>query len=133
MVENLPPAKLNKFENWIINSAEARREYVAFMDMSSSLVHYADEIVTDDDISDDEDSVSENKLVRFIRPIMGIAALLVFGLTIFNFPDSSLESKDSSQITDREVFDDTSSISIPEKLFSQFSLIATSVGMQMQS
>ena len=69
--KNLPPAKLNRLENWIINSAEARREYVAFMDMSSSLIHYADEIVTDDDISDDEDSVSENKLVRFIRPIMG--------------------------------------------------------------
>ena len=125
--KNLPPAKLNRLENWIINSAEARREYVAFMDMSSSLVHYADEIVTDDDISDDEDSVSENKLVRFIRPIMGIAALLVFGLTIFNFPDSSLESKDSSQITDREVLDDTSSISIPEKTV--FAVLTNSVGL----
>ena len=128
MVEkNLPPAKLNRLENWIINSVEARREYVAFMDMSSSLIHYADEIVTDDDISDDEDSVSENKLVRFIRPIMGIAALLVFGLTIFNFPDSSLESKDSSQITDREVLDDTSSISIPEKTV--FAVLTNSVGL----
>ena len=50
--------------------------------MSSSLVHYADEIVTDDDISDDEDSVSENKIVLFFPPIMGIAALLIFAFTI---------------------------------------------------
>ena len=33
--KNLPPSKIRRLENWLIDSKEARYEYVAFMDMSS--------------------------------------------------------------------------------------------------
>ena len=125
--KNLPPDKLKRLENWLINSAEVRHEYVAFMDMSSSLVHYADEIVTDDDISDDEDSVSENKIVLFFPPIMGIAALLIFVFTIFNFPDFSSDANDSNQITQGDVLDDAPSVSKTEKTV--FAVLTNSVGL----
>ena len=44
---NLSPAKKAKLERWIMESDEVRRRYVYFMDMSSSLVHFADELISD--------------------------------------------------------------------------------------
>jgi hypothetical protein len=79
--KNLPPKKLKKLESWLLESPDARREYVSFMDMSSSLAHYAEEIVTDEDESDQQDTSSANTIIQFVRPSLAIAALLVIGFT----------------------------------------------------
>ena len=82
--KNLPPAKLKCLEEWLLNSSQARQEYVAFMDMSTSLAHYAEEIVVDEDDLQDELDASDNKLIRFFRPILAIAAILVIAFTLLN-------------------------------------------------
>ena len=83
-----------------IEFLEARQEYVAFMDMSSSLAHYADEIVVDEDDLEDELDASDNKLVRFFRPILGIAAILVIAFTFLNYKNQFGVLKDSVAIDD---------------------------------
>ena len=55
------------------------------MDMSSSLAHYAEEIVTDEDESDLQDTSPVNNIIHYFRPALAIAALFVIGFTLFNF------------------------------------------------
>ena len=60
-----------------MENEEVRKHYIEFMDMSSSLHHFAEELVGDDIESEpDEKSVS---LVNFIKPIFAVAAIVVFG------------------------------------------------------
>ena len=127
--KNLPPYKLKRLEDLLINCEEARHAYVSFMDMSSSLAHYAEEIVTDEDILDEDenDVESDNKLVRYFRPFLGVAALIVFTLTIVNFYNFNLESHEINQMTNGELFDDNSSSSISEK--TAFAVFTHSVGL----
>ena len=83
------------------------------MDMSSSLVHYADERLSDE--TEEEEGLSKGeKIVRFIRPIALVAALLVAG---FYLPRSLVDDKatgsavgssslaDPSQISDDVIVD----------------------------
>ena len=95
---NLPPIKLKRLENWILESPIVRREYVSFMDMSSSLSHYAEEIVSDEDEISDEDCEQENKTIKFFRPFLGIAALFILSLTLFNFMSHNFSEQDLSLI-----------------------------------
>ena len=67
---NLPPAKLKRLEDWLLSSEEVRQKYVTFMDMSSSLSHYAEEIVTDDDNTEEDEEVYQKNLIRFSRPLL---------------------------------------------------------------
>jgi hypothetical protein len=85
---NLSPSKKARLEEWIVESDEVRRRYVYFMDMSSSLVHFADERISDETSEEEGLSVGE-KIVRFIRPVALIAALLVAG---FYLPRAFVES-----------------------------------------
>ena len=79
---NLSPANKAKLEKWIAQSDEARRRYVYFMDMSSSLAHFAEEILSDE-TEEDIGIATGEKILRFVRPALLIAALLVAG---FYFP-----------------------------------------------
>ena len=79
---NLSPANKAKLEKWIAQSDEARRRYVYFMDMSSSLAHFAEEILSDE-TEEDVGIATGEKILRFVRPVLLIAALLVAG---FYFP-----------------------------------------------
>ena len=45
---NLSPSRKAKLEKWIEESEEVRKTYIHFMDMSASLVHYADERLSDE-------------------------------------------------------------------------------------
>ena len=67
------------------NSEDARVQYVLFMDMSSSLRHYAEELVSDDFETDDDQEGLSSKVVLFSRRFLALAALLVFGF--FTFPN----------------------------------------------
>ena len=72
---NLPKSKVLELEEWILENEEVRKHYIEFMDMSSSLHHFAEELVGDDIESEpDEKSVS---LVNFIKPVFAGAAIVV--------------------------------------------------------
>ncbi len=91
--KNLPPTKLKRLEDWLLDSPAARREYVFFMDMSSSLAHYAEEIVTDEDGSDHEDLSTASNVLQFVKPLLAFAALLIIGLSLANFWNSPSGSR----------------------------------------
>ena len=74
---NLSKDKITRLENWIEDNEDVRMHYIEFMDMSSSLCHYADELISDD--TDDFPDDHQNNTVPFWRPILSIAAIIVFG------------------------------------------------------
>jgi len=78
---NLPKARLVRLEKWIADNDFVRREYVKFMDLNSSLRHYAEELVSDEI----EEFTKENspKLLPFLKPLFAIAAILVLGLFFY--------------------------------------------------
>lgn len=82
---NLPKDKLRKLEQWIEDNEEVRRYYIEFIDMSASLGHYAEELVSDE--TEDCITDSSNNLLSFWKPVAAVAALLTFGL--FFFKDSN--------------------------------------------
>ncbi|NBU85805.1 MAG: hypothetical protein EBS13_00495 [Verrucomicrobia bacterium] len=125
--KNLPPAKIKKLESWLLESPVARREYVSFMDMSSSLAHYAEEIVTDEDESDQQDTSPVNNIIHFFRPALAIAALFVIGFTLFNFWTSN---PDSTKPRQAEVpnLKQTPPATMPEE--SVFAVLTHTVGVQ---
>lgn len=92
---NLSPAKRARLEKWIVESDEVRRRYVYFMDMSASLFHFAEELISDETAEEKGLSAGE-KIVRFVRPVALIAALLVAG---FYLPRTFVENdKDSGGV-----------------------------------
>jgi hypothetical protein len=90
---NLSPAKRARLEQWIVESDEVRKRYVYFMDMSASLVHFAEELISDETSEEKRLSAGE-KIVRFVRPVALIAALLVAG---FYLPRTFVENDKDSQ------------------------------------
>ena len=75
---NLSPSRKAKLEKWIEESEEVRKTYVHFMDMSASLVHYADERLSDE--TEEPLPISPvDKITKFVRPALLIAALLIAG------------------------------------------------------
>ena len=56
---NLPKSKVLELEDWILEN-EKFKHYIEFMDMSSSLHHFAEELVGDD-IESEPDVCSVNK------------------------------------------------------------------------
>ncbi|MFP6854290.1 MAG: hypothetical protein VB980_00795, partial [Opitutales bacterium] len=46
---NLAGKRLRRLEEWLAESEAARRRYVRFMDLSSSLRHYAGECFSEED------------------------------------------------------------------------------------
>jgi ferric-dicitrate binding protein FerR (iron transport regulator) len=125
--KNLPPAKLTKLESWLLESPDARREYVSFMDMSSSLAHYAEEIVTDEDESDQHDTSPVNNIIHFVRPALAIAALFVIGFTLFNFWTSNPDSTKPRQ-AEVPTLEQTPPATLPEE--SVFAVLTHTVGVQ---
>ena len=125
--KNLPPKKLKKLESWLLESPDARREYVSFMDMSSSLAHYAEEIVTDEDESDQQDTSSANIIIQFVRPSLVIAALLVIGFTLINFWGSSPDSVKPVQ-SESTISEKSPPVTIPND--SVFAVLTHTVGVK---
>ena len=125
--KNLPPKKLKKLESWLLESPDARCEYVSFMDMSSSLAHYAEEIVTDEDESDQQHTSSANTIIQFVRPSLAIAALLVIGFTLINFLSSNRYSTNPVQ-SKTTISEKSSPVKIPNE--SVFAVLTHTVGVK---
>ena len=81
---NLAGKRLRRLEEWLSESEAARRRYVRFMDLSSSLRHYAEECFAEED--EDSEIASFNKegegLLRFFRPLAAIAAVLALAFVV---------------------------------------------------
>ena len=75
---NLSPSRKAKLETWIEESEEVRKIYVYYMDMSASLVHYADERLSDE-TEEPQLLSSFDKITKFVRPVLLVAALLIAG------------------------------------------------------
>ena len=82
---NLAGERRKRLEEWLAASDAARRHYVRFMDMSSSLCSYAEERLSDED---DEGTVpfeaDSGKLVRFFRPLAVAAGIAIVGFFGYN-------------------------------------------------
>ena len=81
LVENNLSIKQNARLHFLLeNSEDARIQYILFMDLSSSLRHYAEELVSDDFEVENVTEEFGSKMVSFSRYFLAIAAILVFGL-----------------------------------------------------
>ena len=84
--ETISEAQKLRLQNWLSDSKAARRRYVKFMDMNSSLQHYAAEFqgaIPDDD--DDPDAVGTDSHGfggEFLKPIALVACLAIIGFIV---------------------------------------------------
>lgn len=97
---NLPRDKLSELERWIGEDENVRMHYIEFMDMSSSLCHYADELISDDTESFVEEP---HNLIPFWKPILSIAAVIVMGLFLLQDFTRNEEGENSFQLVDKTV------------------------------
>ncbi len=96
---NLSQDQKSRLEHWLTDSAEARKFYVSYMDMSASLGYYADESLVD---TDKNENNSFHNILNFFQPWIPMAALLLFGLYLYNtFPGQQFgpleDTEDSTQ------------------------------------
>jgi ferric-dicitrate binding protein FerR (iron transport regulator) len=84
---NLAGERFRRLEDWLTESEAARRYYVRFMEMSAGLSHYAEERLSDEDVDDHESpDQDEGKLIRFVRPLLAVAAVLALGFLFLSSP-----------------------------------------------
>jgi len=130
---NLSFEQKRRLEGWLSKSAEARRIYVSFVDMSVSLSSYADESLSVKE--EPEDSSQIVKFINFIRPWLPMAAVLVVGVYLYsNLSYSSFSGNDTSGAVVKQ------SLSVPEyqSLYksdrtSPVAVLTKSVGLQWSS
>ena len=102
---NLSPSRKAKLEKWIAESEEVRKTYVCFMDMSASLVHYADERLSDE-TEEVVGNSSIDKIVMFVLPLTLVAALLIAGFYLPRaWVDREKIETDLKLIYDNEIID----------------------------
>ena len=104
---NLSHEQKRRLEDWLSKSAEARRIYVSFVDMSVSLSSYADESLS---VKEEPENRSQIvKFINFIQPWLPMAAVLVVGVYLYsNLSLSSFSGNDPRGAVDQK------SSSVPE-------------------
>ena len=119
---NLAGERRKRLEEWLAESDAARRHYVRFMDMSSSLCSYAEERLSDED---DEGVVpfepDSGKLVRFFRPLAVAAGIAIVGF--FGYK-SYLSSNNPNLISEKPSVENSES-----SVASSFALTSDTVGV----
>ena len=94
---NLAGERRKRLEEWLAESDAARRHYVRFMEMSASLCHYAEERISDEDEGEPVPFEEPSKLALFVRPLLAIAAMVLFAFVLFDSPfDFSTEKEKNS-------------------------------------
>ncbi|MEJ6621577.1 MAG: hypothetical protein QNL93_06500, partial [Opitutae bacterium] len=124
---NLPKDKLIRLENWISDNEEVRRYYVEFMDMSASLRHYAEELISDDTESSIEEK--SNNLISFWKPFLAVAAVLILGI-FFNqeFLNVSYNT-DAPKVVRNKESDPTGPVQRKEIIVDTVAVLTKSVGI----
>ena len=127
---NLPKHRLVRLENWISDNEEVRQYYIEFMDMSSSLRHYAEELISDDtDGADEEPSAN---IVSFWKPLFAIAALVVFGI-FFNHEIQNFSfSTDAPTLVNNKEEDSTAPTETPQVIVDTVAVLTKSVGVRWE-
>ena len=104
--KNLSQTQREKLEAILTQSEEARQIYVAYMDMSASLCHYADETLACDDADEESERTWGNQIIDFVQPLLPFAALFLLGAYIFqtyqpspDFQPSQLSTLESQEKT----------------------------------
>ncbi|MBT3666650.1 MAG: hypothetical protein HN548_04160 [Opitutae bacterium] len=123
---NLSKDKIAQLEQWIGENEDVRMHYIEFMDMSSSLCHYADELISDDT---DEFLDESSNSIPFWKPILSIAAVIVMGF--FFLQDFKLIKEDPSalQIVDNSSSDTSKPVFSDNIILDSVAVLTKSVGV----
>ena len=103
---NLSIKDKERLQKLLEDSDEARKHYIRFMDMSTSIAHYAEEVVG----GDSEDEVIlfplKEKMEKFLTPILAFAAAIAFGVYIsLNFTSTDFLTENDEFSADSEGLD----------------------------
>ena len=84
---NLSIKEKARLQTLLEESGWAREQYVRFMDMSASMGHYAEELIGDDFEKFGQPNLKDS-IVRFVSPILSIAATIAVAFYLFTkFPE----------------------------------------------
>ncbi len=130
---NLSHDQKRRLEDWLSKSAEARRIYVSFVDMSVSLSSYADESLS---VKEEPENPSQIvKFISFVQPWLPMAAVLVVGIYLYsNLSLSSFTGNDTKGAVVQKIssVSDYQSVYQPD-LTSPVAVLTKSVGLQWSS
>ncbi len=103
---NLSIKDKERLQKLLEDSDEARKHYIRFMDMSTSIAHYAEEVVG----GDSEDEVIlfplKEKMEKFLTPILAFAAAIAVGVYIsLNFTSTDFLTENDEISAESEGLD----------------------------
>ena len=103
---NLSIKDKERLQKLLEDSDEAKKHYIRFMDMSTSIAHYAEEVVG----GDSEDEVIlfplKEKMEKFLTPILAFAAAIAFGVYIsLNFTSTDFLTENDEISAESEGLD----------------------------
>ena len=103
---NLSIKDKERLQKLLEDSDEARKHYIRFMDMSTSIAHCAEEVVG----GDSEDEVIlfplKEKMEKFLTPILAFAAAIAFGVYIsLNFTSTDFLTENDEISAESEGLD----------------------------
>tara|TARA_B100000886_G_scaffold116893_2_gene78616 strand:- start:4407 stop:6071 length:1665 start_codon:yes stop_codon:yes gene_type:complete len=103
---NLSIKDKERLQKLLEDSDEARKHYIRFMDMSTSIAHYAEEVVG----GDSEDEVIlfplKEKMEKFLTPILAFAAVIAVGVYIsLNFTSTDFLTENDEISAESEGLD----------------------------
>lgn len=125
---NLPKDKLVNLEKWISENDEVRKYYVEFMDMSASLRHYAEELISDDTENDIENKSSN--ILSFMKPFLAIAAVIILGI-FFNHEFLNVSNnEDVLKVARNNSIDQSTLTSKKEVIVDTVAVLTKSVGIK---
>jgi hypothetical protein len=126
---NLPKDKLRKLELWIADNEEVRKQYVEFMDMSASLRHYAEELISDDTDDSIDPDPQNGQLLSFFKPLISIAALLLVGFFLIVEIRNNPADPNAPQVVRSKTGDSSSSVALQEVIVDTVAVLTKSVGI----
>lgn len=126
---NLPKDKLRKLELWIADNEEVRRQYVEFMDMSASLRHYAEELISDDTDDSIDPDPQKGQLLSFFKPLISIAALFLVGFFLIVEIRNNPADPDAPKVVRSKTGDSSSTVAVQEVIVDTVAVLTKSVGI----
>jgi hypothetical protein len=126
---NLSHDQKRRLEDWLSKSAEARRIYVSFVDMSVSLSSYADESLS---VKEEPENPSQIvKFISFVQPWLPMAAVLVVGVYLYsNLSLSSFSGNDTKGAVVQKISSESDYQSVYQPdLTSPVAVLTKSVGL----
>lgn len=128
--KNLSYDQKKRLENWLSESAEARKFYVSYIDMSVSLGYYADEILADNE--NEEEPKGVRKIIHFFQPWIPLAALFLLGIYLyFTLPVPKFWLDEKTEAVAQTLFQDGEASTLLER--PTVAVLTRSVGLKWNS